>query len=120
MGGAIAALGSLALYKNGMHEACPLKVREYLALGLPVIGACADTDIPDDAHYYLRLPNDAAPLAPHRDAIAAFIEHWRGRRVAREAVAHLDTSVKEAARLAFMARVAEDWRTTRAKRANLT
>ena len=30
-------IGSLALYRNGMKEACPLKVREYLAYGYPVI-----------------------------------------------------------------------------------
>ncbi len=109
MVGAVAAIGTLALYKNGMHEGCPLKVREYLASGLPVIGACEDTDIPDGADYYLRLPNDPSPLAPHRDAIAAFVDRWRGRRVPRELITHLDTSVKETRRLAFMARVASDW-----------
>jgi len=108
---ATAALGTFGLYRKGMQEACPLKVREYLALGLPVIGACADTDIPEDADYYLRLPNNAAPLAPHRTTIAAFLERWRGRRVPRAAIAHLDTSVKEAARLAFMTRIVSDWRT---------
>ena len=106
------AVGSLALFKNGMHEACPLKVREYLAHGLPVIGACADTDIPEDADYYLRLPNDSAPLAPHREAIAAFVKHWQCRRVHRASVAHLDTSVKESARLAFMAKIAADFRSS--------
>ncbi|WP_152084843.1 glycosyltransferase [Pseudoalteromonas sp. A25] len=30
-------LGTLALHRKGMKEACPLKVREYLAAGLPVI-----------------------------------------------------------------------------------
>lgn len=108
---ATAAIGTLGLYRKGMHEACPLKVREYLALGLPVIGGCADTDIPDNAGYYLRLPNDDAPLAPYRETITAFIEHWRDRRVGREAIAHLDTSAKETARLAFMERVVAEWRT---------
>ncbi len=107
------AVGSLAHFKNGMQEACPLKVREYLAHGLPVIGACADTDIPADADYYLRLPNNSAPLAPHRDAIAAFVGHWRTRRVPRSAIAHLDTSVKEAARLAFLERTLATWRSAR-------
>ena len=107
---ATVALGTFGLYRKGMQEACPLKVREYLAHGLPVIGACADTDIPADVDYYLRLPNDDAPLAPHRDAIAAFVEHWRTRRVPRAAIAHLDTSVKETARLAFMAKIAADLR----------
>lgn len=107
------ALGTFGLYRKGMHEACPLKVREYLALGLPVIGACADTDISSGADYYLRLPNNDTPLAPHREAIVAFVEHWRGRRVPREAIAHLDTNVKEATRLAFMIKVASEFAKSR-------
>lgn len=110
---ATVALGTFGLYRKGMQEACPLKVREYLAHGLPVIGACADTDIPEGSDYYLRLPNDAAPLAPHRDTIAAFVEHWRTRRVPRSAIAHLDTSVKETARLAFLERTLATWRSAR-------
>jgi glycosyltransferase involved in cell wall biosynthesis len=102
---ATAAIGTLGLYEKQMDEACPLKVREYLALGLPVIGAYKDTDIPPDADYFLRLPNNSEPLAPWRDRIATFIEHWRTRRVPRAAVAHLDVSVKEAQRLAFMEKV---------------
>lgn len=31
------AIGSLALYRNGLTQACPLKVREYLVNALPVI-----------------------------------------------------------------------------------
>lgn len=103
---ATAAVGSLALYKNGMDEACPLKVREYLAHGLPVIAAYRDTDIPGVADYFLRLPNDAQSLGPQRERILAFLEFWRERRVPRGSVAHLDTEVKETERLAFVAQVA--------------
>jgi hypothetical protein len=88
-----------------MDEACPLKAREYLALGLPVIGAYQDTDIPTDADYFLRLPNNSESLAPWRDRISTFIEYWRTRRVPRSAIAHLDVSVKEAQRLAFMEKI---------------
>jgi glycosyltransferase involved in cell wall biosynthesis len=102
---ATAAIGTLGLYRKHMEEACPLKVREYLALGLPVIGAYQDTDIPPDADYFLRLPNNAEPLAPWRDRILAFLDHWRSRRVPRPAIAHLDVSVKEARRLAFMEQI---------------
>jgi Glycosyl transferases group 1 len=31
-------ISTLALHKKGMSQACPLKVREYLSLGLPVVG----------------------------------------------------------------------------------
>jgi len=36
-------IGSLALYRNKMSEACPLKVREYLAYGYPIIIGYKDT-----------------------------------------------------------------------------
>jgi glycosyltransferase involved in cell wall biosynthesis len=107
---ATAALGSLALYKNGMNEACPLKVREYLALGLPVIAAYEDTDIPESADYFLRLPNCAESLAPQQERIAAFLGAWQNRRVPRNAVAHLDTTVKEARRLSFLQNVVQSSR----------
>ncbi|MDO8542563.1 MAG: glycosyltransferase [Opitutaceae bacterium] len=103
---ATAAIGTMALYRKKMDEACPLKVREYLALGLPVIGAYRDTDIPEGSDYFLRLPNDGAPLAPHRDAIAGWLSRWQGRRVPRKAIQHLDHDGKEAQRLAFLARIA--------------
>jgi glycosyltransferase involved in cell wall biosynthesis len=105
LGQATAAIGTLGLYRKHMEEACPLKVREYLALGLPVIGAYQDTDIPPEADYFLRLPNNAEPLTPWKDRITAFIEHWRMRRVPRTVIAHLDVSVKEARRLAFMEKI---------------
>jgi glycosyltransferase involved in cell wall biosynthesis len=103
--GATAALGTLGLFRKHMDEACPLKVREYLALGLPVLGGYRDTDIPDSADYFLRVPNDSAPLAPHRHRIAQWLEHWRERRVPRADVAHLDNAVKEKRRLDFLHRL---------------
>lgn len=102
---ATAAIGTMALFKKRMDEACPLKVREYLAGGLPVIAAYRDTDIPDDTDYFLRLPNDAMPLEPHRERIAAWLAHWQTRRVPRAAIAHLDNAVKEERRLAFLQRI---------------
>ncbi|KGE71124.1 glycosyltransferase family protein [Spirochaeta lutea] len=38
-----AAIGTLALYRNGMTEACPLKVREYIAMGFPIIIGYTDS-----------------------------------------------------------------------------
>lgn len=36
-------IGSLALFRNNMKEACPLKVREYLSCGFPAIVGYDDT-----------------------------------------------------------------------------
>ncbi len=95
-------IGTLALYRNRMSEASPLKTREYLALGLPVIGAYEDTDIPAASDFFLRLPNEPSSVLTHVDEIDGFIGRWRGQRVAREQIDFLDTSVKEAERVAFM------------------
>jgi len=104
---ATAALGTLGLHVKGMQEACPLKVREYLAYGLPVIAAYHDTDVPDQADYFLQLPNSRESLAPHRDRIAAFITSWRGRRVPRASVLQIDAAAKESRRLEFIRQVSQ-------------
>jgi hypothetical protein len=85
-----------------MNEACPLKVREYLAAGLPVVAGYEDTDIPPTADYFLQLPNSSASLTGYRERVLDFFAAWSHRRVPRSAVAHLDTSVKERDRLAFL------------------
>lgn len=46
-------VGSLALDRNGMTEACTLKVREYLSLGLPVYSGHRDSGLPDGFPYLL-------------------------------------------------------------------
>jgi glycosyltransferase involved in cell wall biosynthesis len=100
-------IGTLALYRKGMQEATPLKVREYLALGLPVVGAYLDTDIPTDAPYFLRLPNEPGALVSHQSQVEDFVHAWKGRRVARTAVLQIDSRVKEAERLSFFSEVAQ-------------
>lgn len=45
-------LGSLALYRNGMNEGSALKVREYIALGYPVIVGHDDCSIIDSGITY--------------------------------------------------------------------
>lgn len=44
-------LASFALFRKKMKEACPLKVREYLNLGLPVYGDYLDV-FPEEFKYY--------------------------------------------------------------------
>ncbi|MFM7309412.1 MAG: hypothetical protein ACKOZY_02290 [Flavobacteriales bacterium] len=42
-------IGTLALHRKGMREACPLKVRQCLAAGIPMVLAYSDTDISEDS-----------------------------------------------------------------------
>jgi glycosyltransferase involved in cell wall biosynthesis len=99
------ALGTLALHRKGMEEGSPLKVREYLAYGLPVIIGYKDTDFPEDAPFILRLPNSEDNIEANLSAIETFVHRWLGQRVSREAIAHLDVKVKEFQRIAFFQEV---------------
>jgi hypothetical protein len=57
-----AVLGTLALHRKAMREACPLKVREAVARGLPVINACDDPDLPKDLPGVLRIEAGEEPV----------------------------------------------------------
>jgi nucleoside-diphosphate-sugar epimerase len=45
-------LSSFAMYRNGMTQACTLKVREYLKMGLPVYSGHQDSGLPDDFAFF--------------------------------------------------------------------
>jgi hypothetical protein len=97
------AIGSLGLHRKMMKEASPLKVREYLANGIPVILGYRDTDFPDDiTPFILELPNESNNIEPHLDKIKKFSTYWTGKRVKREWIQHLDTKQKEVTRIAYM------------------
>lgn len=99
-------VSTLALHRNGMNEACPLKVRQYLAQGLPVLAASEDTDILSDQCFYLRLPNCEDNIRPHGQRIIDFVKEAFGnvgmRQKAREfAMSQMAVVGKEAERLHF-------------------
>jgi hypothetical protein len=96
-----AGIGTLALHRNGMSEASPLKVREYLASGLPVIIGYTDTDFKGDQAFILKMPNTEENVRESMDGIRSFVTAWKGRRVERRWIEALDTRKKEAERLAF-------------------
>jgi hypothetical protein len=103
------ALGPLALYRKGMSEACPLKVREYLLHGLPVLTSHEDTDfIGQDPWFIRRLTNADGDVRAEVPAIRGWLDDVGGRRVPREAVLpRLGTDAKERERLAFFRHVLE-------------
>lgn len=103
---AVVAIGTLALHRKGMDEASPIKVREYLAYGIPAIVAFRDTDFPDDAEFLCRIPNTPGNVADHLEEIRDFVARMQGVRVPRKAIAHLDAGRKERDRLQFLARCA--------------
>jgi hypothetical protein len=99
-------ISTLALHRKGMNEACPLKVRQYLAQGLPVLAASEDTDILSDQDFYLRLPNCEDNIRPHAQRIMDFVHGVFGNVAMREKAREFATSRmavdgKEAERVHF-------------------
>jgi len=99
------AISTLALHRNGMEEASPLKTREYLARGLPTIIGYRDTDFPDDAPFLLRIANSPNNVDDELGRIRQFVTAARGKRVPREAIQQINSEVKEQRRLAFFCSV---------------
>jgi glycosyltransferase involved in cell wall biosynthesis len=93
------AIGPLALHRKGLSEASALKVAEYLAYGIPVIIANAESGFPNGAPFLLQLPNTENNVDTAMDAVLEFVDRWRGRRVPREAISAIDSRVVEALRL---------------------
>ena len=95
------AIGTLGLHRIGLAEMAPLKLREYLGYGLPSIIAYRDTDFYQGAPFILGLPNQEDNILPNLDRIEEFVMQWKGKRVPRQSVAHIDIVRKEDLRLEF-------------------
>jgi len=103
-------IATLALYRKDMSEACPLKVRQYLAQGLSVIAASDDPDIQFPQSFYLQLPNNGKNVESNLVVIRDFVERVTGhtdiRLSARQfAEKYLSAAEKEAERLQFFEKV---------------
>jgi hypothetical protein len=98
-----AAISSLALHRVQLQEASPLKSRECLAFGLPLVTAYADTDLDDtDCDFLLKIPNKEDNIQTHARSIRDFAYRMRGRRADREFLRkYIDADQKEAMRLSF-------------------
>jgi hypothetical protein len=90
-----------------MNEACPLKVREYLAYGLPIIIGYSDTDFLERPDFILTLPNHENNVNESLSEIEKFVLKWKGKRVPRDMITHIDICEKEKQRLSFFQSVIE-------------
>lgn len=55
-------IGALAMFRFGLENGMPLKLREYMARGIPFVYAAQDPLIPEDARYCLRVAHDESLL----------------------------------------------------------
>lgn len=102
MAGCDLAISTLALHRKGMEEACPLKTRECLAYGLPMVLPYIDTDLRNlDADFLLKIPNKEDNIQTHGQAIHDFAYRMRGRRVERNLITSIDQVAKEVERIRF-------------------
>jgi len=95
------AIGTLALHRKGMNEASPLKVREYLAYGIPTIIGYHDIDFLKNSPFLLELPNESDNVINNIEKIKKFINIWKGRRVDRKYITHINVKYKEKERIKF-------------------
>ena len=65
-------VGTLALSRSGLKEACPLKSRTVLAAGRPLIYSHDDPALDGSEPFALRIPDDDGAIERSADAIAAF------------------------------------------------
>jgi glycosyltransferase involved in cell wall biosynthesis len=97
------AFGTLALHRKQMQEVPPLKVREALGYGIPVVIAYTDTDFMNtDFDFILQIPNTEDNLTTHGEQVHDFAYRMQGRRADRDSIApRIDQQIKETQRLEF-------------------
>lgn len=104
------AISSLALHRIQLEEASPLKSRECLAFGLPLVVAYKDTDLDGlGCDFVLKIPNTEGNIQTHASAIREFAYRMRNVRVPQEALQVLDQDIKEMERLSFFQHVIGVW-----------
>jgi glycosyltransferase involved in cell wall biosynthesis len=104
----VAAVGPMRIDLKGISEAAPLKVREYLALGLPVIINYHDVDLLGDLDFVLEIDVVSHSKSEMNDKVLGFVDYWRGKRVQREQVQFLSTEYSETKRLNFLRELMRD------------
>jgi glycosyltransferase involved in cell wall biosynthesis len=107
------ACGTLALHRKGMNEASPLKVREAVSCGLPVILGYYDTDLSNLAgEYILHLPNTEDNVESCAEQIHSFAYRMMGKRMDQRSVRErIDQQRKELARIDFLIEIFRQFHT---------
>jgi len=97
------AIGSFGNHLVGKPVDSTLKVREYLAYGLPVLLGHHDTDF-IDASFVFKCTDSNHKLLPFAD-IKQWIDKHKNTVITNEQIAHIDSTQKEKERLSFFKEV---------------
>jgi glycosyltransferase involved in cell wall biosynthesis len=104
-------ISSLARHRTKMNEASPLKSRQYLAQGLPIITGYKDTDeIIDQAPFVLNIGNYEQNVKDNSEKIIEFIKDKSNTdpiEIIKFAKENLEYSVKEDNRLLFFKKISD-------------
>lgn len=96
------AMGTLALHRKSMNEACPLKVREYLKYGMPVIIGYEDSDfISSDSEFILKLTNNEQNVLDNMAIIIEMIRKSVEMLIDEKEISHIFIEKKEKRKLEF-------------------
>ena len=93
-------IGSLSVYKIGLEEATPLKTREYIARGFPIIIGYTDTDMVNYSEFQMycyQVPNNDSVI--NMDSLLQFVESvyvdtHHPEKISGLAFKYVDTKVK--------------------------
>jgi hypothetical protein len=101
---------SLALHRNQMKDACPLKSRLYMSRGLPMVYAYNDPDLDGSEVFALKISNSDHNIienwnAIHRFALSVKQDRFMRGRAVQFAEKNLSLKAKETKRLKFLTQI---------------
>ena len=99
----LAGVATLELDKIGLNEAAPLKTREYLLRGLPVIGRFTDSGLANDFPFFFKINLDPkSKEVLNRMALLDFIEVCRNQVINKSELASIDVEKVEVSRITYI------------------
>ncbi|SFM05018.1 glycosyltransferase family protein [Pelosinus propionicus] len=101
-------IGTLALHRNKMNEACPLKVREYLSYGLPIIIGYKDSafnSLKMLPEWVLQLSNCENNVKDSVDKIVEFAKQVKDKIIDKNECSIIDIKSTEKRRIEFIMQI---------------
>lgn len=105
------AISSLATHRKGILQACPLKTRHYLALGIPVVIGYEDIDLSAELPFIMRVPSDDSTI--DNNAFEEFHNYVTSHpeicsEIRQFAEEHLSVNAKMSKLTAFLKEISEN------------